>query len=69
MVDTSPTGIMLRTLVMPRLYKVWLDKLVEIREGIVALRCTLARALGKDVKPDDPALMRLHELRKDCNDL
>lgn len=68
-VDTPPTGITLRTLVMPRLYKIWLDKLVEIRERIVTLRYTIARTLGRDIKSEDPALRRLYELRKDYSTL
>ncbi|MEM4675552.1 MAG: ArsA-related P-loop ATPase, partial [Nitrososphaerota archaeon] len=45
-VDTPPTGITLRTLMLPRLYLAWLEKLIEVRERIVSLRYVIARALG-----------------------
>lgn len=62
-VDTPPTGITLRTLLLPKLYGIWLAKLIELRERIVSLRYVIARTLGKKVEFHDRALSRLYELR------
>jgi len=62
-IDTPPTGIALRTLILPRLYNMWLEKLIEIRERIVALRYVIARTLGRKYEVDDPALKKLYEMR------
>lgn len=62
-VDTPPTGVTLRTLLLPRLYRVWLTKLVELRERIVSLRYVIAKTLGRKVELRDRALSKLYELR------
>jgi arsenite-transporting ATPase len=62
-VDTPPTGVALRTLVLPALYTAWLERLIEIRERIVSLRYVIARAMGRKVELKDRALERLYELR------
>ena len=68
-VDTPPTGVTLRTLILPALYIAWLDRLIEIREKIVSLRYTIARALGRKVELKDKALDRLYEMRRDFGEL
>ncbi len=68
-IDTPPTGITLRTLIMPKMYKVWLDKLVEVRERILSLRYTIARTLGREFKVKDQVLEKLYELRTEYNSL
>ncbi len=62
-VDTPPTGVALRTLALPKLYLIWLDKLIEIRERIVSLRYAIARTLGRRVEIRDKALLKLYEMR------
>lgn len=62
-VDTPPTGITLRTLVLPRLYLTWLDKLIEIRERIVGLRYVIARTMKRSIEIRDKALLKLYEMR------
>ncbi|MCX8195696.1 MAG: ArsA family ATPase [Acidilobaceae archaeon] len=64
-VDTPPTGVTLRTLALSRLYVAWLNRLIEIRERIVALRYTIARTMGRQAEMKDKALERLYELRED----
>lgn len=64
-VDTPPTGVTLRTLALPKLYLVWLDKLIEIRERIVSLRYVIARTLGKSMDVRDRALLKLYEMREE----
>ncbi len=64
-VDTPPTGISLRTLALPKLYTVWIEKLIEIRERIVSLRYVIARTLGRKFEVDDPALRKLYGMRED----
>jgi len=61
-IDTPPTGIALRTLALPRLYQLWLRRLIEIRERIVALRYVIARTLRQKVELNDPVLFKLKEL-------
>lgn len=68
-IDTPPTGITLRTLIMPKMYKVWLDKLIEVRERILSLRYTIARTLGREFKVKDPVLEKLYELRVEYSSL
>ncbi len=68
-IDTPPTGVTLRTLIMPKMYRVWLDKLIEVRERILSLRYTIARTLGKEFKVRDPALEKLYELRAEYSSL
>lgn len=68
-IDTPPTGITLRTLIMPKLYGLWVDKLIEIRERILSLRYSIARTLGKEFKIKDPVLEKLYEMRDTYNTL
>lgn len=63
-VDTPPTGMTLRTLIMPKLYKLWIDRLIEVRERILSLRYSIARTLGREFKIKDPVLDRLYEMRE-----
>ncbi|MDM7275021.1 MAG: ArsA family ATPase [Thermoprotei archaeon] len=63
-IDTPPTGVALRTLVLPRLYEVWIENLIKLRERIVSLRYVIARTLGRKVELEDPALLRLYELKE-----
>ncbi|MEM0046760.1 MAG: ArsA family ATPase [Fervidicoccaceae archaeon] len=63
-IDTPPTGISLRTLALPKLYLIWLDKLIEIRERIVSLRYVISKTLGREVKLNDPALEKLYEMKE-----
>jgi arsenite-transporting ATPase len=63
-VDTPPTGVTLRTLYLPALYMVWLDKLIKVRERIVSLRYVIARTMGRRVELRDKALSMLLEMRE-----
>jgi len=64
-IDTPPTGISLRTLALPKLYMIWVEKLIEVRERIVSLRYVIAKTLGRKYEVDDPALKKLYEIRED----
>ncbi|MEM2006303.1 MAG: ArsA-related P-loop ATPase [Sulfolobales archaeon] len=64
-VDTPPTGVTLRTLILPRLYLTWLSKLIEIRERIVSLRYVISRTLGRSVDVRDRALLKLYDIREE----
>ncbi|MEM0085872.1 MAG: ArsA family ATPase [Zestosphaera sp.] len=66
-IDTPPTGISLRTLTLPKLYLLWLEKLINIRERIVSLRYVIAKTLGREIKVSDPALVKLYEMREKYN--
>jgi len=66
-VDTPPTGITLRTLLLPSLYLTWIEKLITIRERIVSLRYAIAKVLGRLAEVKDRALVRLYEMKKDLN--
>ncbi len=66
-IDTPPTGTTLRTLIIPKLYKLWIDKLVEVRERVLSLRYSIARTLGREFKIKDPVLDRLYEMRETYN--
>ncbi len=68
-VDTPPTGVSLRTLYLPAVYGVWVDKLVEVRERIVSLRYSIARALGREAEVRDKVLEKLYELRDSYREL
>lgn len=68
-VDTPPTGIMLRTLILPRLYLLWIDKLIEVRERIVSLRYIISRALGKEVSTRDRVLIKLIMMREEYSSI
>lgn len=61
-IDTPPTGVALRTLTLPKLYQLWLQRLIDIREKIVARRYVIARALGREATLDDPVLDKLKDL-------
>jgi len=63
-VDTPPTGVMLRILALPRIYLAWLSALIDLREKIVSLRYTIARALGRSREIRDEVLLKLYELRQ-----
>ncbi len=63
-IDTPPTGISLRTLTLPKLYLLWLEELINIRERIVSLRYVIAKTLGRELKVSDPALIKLYEMRE-----
>ena len=65
-VDTPPTGVSLRVLRLPRLYRFWVARLRELRERIVATKYAIARALGRleDLEKRDPVLEKLAELEK-----
>lgn len=63
-IDTPPTGISLRTLVLPKLYLIWLEKLINIRERIVSLRYVISKTLGREIRASDPALNKLYELKE-----
>jgi len=45
--DTPPTGLTLRTLVLPFINRVWLEKLMDLRRAILDRRKALLRALGE----------------------
>lgn len=64
-IDTPPTGISLRTLALPKLYMMWVERLIEIRERIVSLRYVIARTLGRKYEVDDPVLKKLYEIREE----
>ena len=68
-VDTPPTGLMLRILSLARLYSFWIDKLIELRERIVSLRYVIATTAGIRKEPDDPVLRKLLEMKKDFDEL
>lgn len=68
-IDTPPTGITLRTLMLPRLYLTWLSKLIEVRERIVSLRYVIARTLGRRVETYDKVLTKLYEMKRDFEHL
>ncbi|MCS7099562.1 MAG: ArsA-related P-loop ATPase [Sulfolobales archaeon] len=68
-VDTPPTGVTIRTLILPRLYLMWLDRLIEIRERIVSLRYVIARTTGRKVDVRDRALLKLYEMRSEFKNL
>jgi len=62
-VDTPPTGLTLRILNLPRLYRFWVESLIGLRERIVSLRYVIARSLGRgDEVLDDPVLAKLQEI-------
>ncbi|MFZ8791092.1 MAG: ArsA family ATPase [Thermosphaera aggregans] len=63
-VDTPPTGVTLRTLYLPALYMVWLDKLIKVGERIASLRYVIARTMGRKVELRDKALSMLLDMRE-----
>ncbi len=60
-VDMPPTGVALRIVRLPRLYTVWLDALIGVRERLAEARAMLARVAGGDYS--DPVLEKLRALR------
>ncbi|QOR94684.1 ArsA family ATPase [Thermosphaera chiliense] len=68
-VDTPPTGVTLRTLYLPLLYMVWLDKLIKVRERIVSLRYVIARTTGREAEARDKALSILLEMKQRYSNL
>lgn len=62
-VDTPPTGLALRVLVLPELYASWLNGLIDVRSRILSLRYTIERVKGGERKVSDPVLEKLIELR------
>ncbi len=63
-IDTPPTGIALRVLMLPRLYVTWVKGLKELRENILSIKYAIARALGERIEPRDPVLDKLRELEE-----
>ncbi len=61
-VDMPPTGVALRIIRLPRLYTVWLDALIGVRERLAEARAMLARVAGGEYT--DPVLDKLRELRR-----
>lgn len=64
-IDTPPTGVTLRTLALSKLYVAWLDRLIQVRERIVALRYTIARTTRGEATIRDKALERLYQMREE----
>ncbi|ABM80659.1 ArsA family ATPase [Hyperthermus butylicus] len=62
-IDTPPTGVAVRVVLLPKLYVFWVNRLIELRERIVSLRYAIAQALGRKVKPSDPVLEKLEEMK------
>ncbi len=60
-VDMPPTGVALRIIRLPRLYMVWLDALIEVRERLAETRAMLARLGGGEYS--DPVLEKLRAAR------
>ncbi len=63
-IDTPPTGVTLRTIYLPVLYKIWLEKLVEVRERILSLKYAIAKTLGREADIRDKALSLLLEMKE-----
>ena len=61
-VDMPPTGVALRIVRLPRLYTVWLDALIGVRERLAEARAMLARVAGGEYS--DPVLEKLRVLRE-----
>lgn len=68
-IDTPPTGVSLRTLYLPVIYGVWVNKLIEIRERIVSLRYSITRALCRQAEVRDRVLDKLHEIKREYQGL
>ncbi len=68
-VDTPPTGLMLRILNLARLYSFWINKLIELRERIVSLRYIIASTAGIKRDIDDPVLRKLASMKKEFDEL
>jgi arsenite-transporting ATPase len=68
-IDTPPTGIAVRVVLLPRVYLFWLDRLIELRERIVSIRYAIARVVGREEKPSDPVLEKLEGMRERYSNL
>ncbi len=81
-VDTPPTGLMLRVLGLPRISLLWLDRLIGVRVRILNLRGMVAHVKGESVfevgdermvlaheEADDPILKELHAARAETESL
>ncbi|MEM4434019.1 MAG: TRC40/GET3/ArsA family transport-energizing ATPase [Thermosphaera sp.] len=63
-IDTPPTGVTLRTLYLPKLYEIWIEKLIEVRGKILSLKYAIAKTLGREPEVKDKALTLLTEMRE-----
>ncbi|BEP16890.1 ArsA family ATPase [Pyrofollis japonicus] len=63
-VDTPPTGIALRVVMLPRVHLFWVARLRELRERIVSIRYAIANALGRREEIHDPVLDKLYEMEE-----
>jgi len=61
-VDTPPTGIALRVVMLPRVHLFWIRRLRELRERIVSIRYAIANAMGRKEEIRDPVLDKLEEM-------
>jgi arsenite-transporting ATPase len=64
-IDTAPTGHMLRLLAMPDVLERWIQGLVRQREGVQGMDRMLANMVGESPeRDDDPVLDRLRRQRE-----
>jgi arsenite/tail-anchored protein-transporting ATPase len=64
-IDTAPTGHMLRLLAMPDVLERWIQGLVRQREGVQGMDRMLANMVGESSeREDDPVLERLRNQRE-----
>lgn len=62
-VDSAPTGHMLRLLSLPTLLTPWIEGLVRQREQVRGTERLLSGLLGRADSQEDPLLRRLHDRR------
>lgn len=62
-VDSAPTGHMLRLLSLPTLLTPWIEGLVRQREQVRGTERLLSGLLGRADSEEDPLLRRLHDRR------
>lgn len=62
-VDSAPTGHLVRLLELPTLLTPWIEGLVRQRERFRGVDRMLAGLAGRDREPSDPTLERLHARR------
>lgn len=62
-VDSAPTGHMLRLLSLPTLLTPWIEGLVRQREQVRGTERMLSGLLGRAETAEDPLLRRLHDRR------
>lgn len=62
-VDSAPTGHMLRLLTLPTLLTPWIEGLVRQREQVRGTERLLSGLLGQAEQGEDPLLGRLHDRR------